>query len=54
MIIPSTAVSFAAAAILLVLMLCQWFIGGISRRELRGQTPERGPARAAPEFRKAA
>ena len=38
--LPSTEVLLVVAAILLVLMSCQWFIGGMSRRDLPGQRPE--------------
>ena len=53
--IPSTEVLFIAAAILLVLMLGQWFLGGMLRRDLRGQKPEKGrPSRAPVSFHRAA
>ncbi len=54
MIIPSTEVLLLAAAILLVLMTFQWFIGGMSLRGYRAQPPESRPAKAAAEFNKAA
>jgi hypothetical protein len=54
MIIPSTGVLLLAAAILLVLMTFQWFIGGMSLSGHRAQTPETGPAKAAAEFNQAA
>jgi hypothetical protein len=38
--IPSTEVLLVVVAILLALMLCQWFIGGMSRRDPPGQRPE--------------
>ena len=37
--IPSTEVLLVVAAILLA-MLCQWFIGSMSRRDLPGQRQE--------------
>ena len=54
MIIPSTGVVLLAAAILLVLMTFQWFLGAMSLRGHRAQTPESGPAKAAAQFNKAA
>jgi hypothetical protein len=53
--LPSTGVLLVIAAVLLVLMLCQWFIGGITRRDLRGRTPEsRRESSARVSFHRAA
>jgi hypothetical protein len=52
--IPSSAVLFVAATSLVVLMMCQWLIGGVWLRNRRAQTPQGGTAKAKPEFGQAA
>ena len=56
MLIPSTAVLLAALAVLLVLSVLDWVIGGMALNNCRvfAQTPDKRPATAAGEFGKAA
>ena len=52
--IPSTAVLFVAAMGLVVLMMCQWLIGGVWLRNRHTQTPRGGTTKAKAECRQAA
>jgi hypothetical protein len=52
--IPSAGVLLIAIGSALVLMTCQWIIGGLWVRNRRLQEPAKGPGRAGSEFDQAA
>jgi hypothetical protein len=52
--LPSAGVLLVAGASALVLMTCQWIIGGMWMRNRRVPTPQRRPGKARAEFDQAA